>query len=177
MQRSIIYPEVITNIRDIQFIFGAEEKLGTEFENYIAELNDNLNVATARESGIARREKILGIKPLDTDSLEDRRLRLMLKWYERAPYTIRVLRQRLDSSLGAGNYVLNMDYGTLRCTCLVELTRKAMLNSVKSLLEDMLPLNIIYKVDLRYNTWEVIKKLTWGQLKEKTWGQIKEEVL
>lgn len=74
--------------------------------------------------------------------------------------------------------MLNIDLNTKTVFCLVELTRKRMQKSVIDMLDQMVPLDYLILVTLRYNTWENISEnLTWKQALQKTWYAIKEEVL
>lgn len=174
---NVQYPEVIINIREIKSCVAAGDKVGDVLERHLSELDNNITIKDAELSGIARRESILGIQPSDVASLEDRRLEVLLRWYDTPMYTEVTLRQKLDATLGAGQYVLTIDLDTKTVSCLVELTRSKMLKSINDMFEQMIPLDYLLSIGLRYNTWKVIKKLTWGELKRKAWGQIKEEVL
>lgn len=65
-----------------------------------------------------------------------------------------------------------------QATVSFELTRKRMQKSVIDMLDQMVPLDYLISVTLRYNTWENISEnLTWKQALQKTWYAIKEEVL
>lgn len=174
---NVQYPEVILNIKDVKAAIDAGDTVGKVLENCLDELDSNITIKDAAESGIAHRESILGIKPPDTSSLEDRRLEVLLRWYDTPVYTETTLKQKLDATLGAGQYKLTINLDTKTVSCLVELTRKQMIKSVQDLFEQMIPLDYLLSISLRYNTWEMVKKLTWGQLKERTWGQVKEEVV
>ena len=62
--------------------------------------------------------------------------------------------------------------------CLVELKRKAMFNDVSTLLEDIVPLNIIIDLKLRYNQYGgTLPKYTYAMLSKYTCKQVREEVL
>ena len=178
MHVNIEYPETVLGIRDIKASVDAGDKVGNILEKALLDLDNNICVKTSEESGIAHREKILGIKPLDTDSIEDRKLEVLFRWYDRPLYTETVLRQKLNAALGENQYILNIDLDTKTVLCLVELTRKRMQKSVIDMLEQMVPLDYLISVVIRYNPWEKIKKsMTWQQTLQKTWGMIKEEVL
>lgn len=71
---------------------AADRALGNEF------------IATADEYGIGRFEKILGIYPSDTDTLEARRMRVQNKWFNAAPYTIRMLAAKMTELLGGARF-------------------------------------------------------------------------
>ena len=178
MHVNVEYPEVILNIKDVKAAIDAGDKVGDILERALFELDNDICIRSSEESGIAHREKILGINPRDTDSIEDRRLEVLLRWYDSPLYTETVLRQKMDATLGENQYVLNIDLNTKTVFCLVELTRKRMQKSVIDMLDQMVPLDYLISVTLRYNTWKKISEnLTWKQALQKTWYAIKEEVL
>ena len=51
----------------------------------------NRFIATADEYGISRFEKLLQIYPDSRDDLETRRIRVLNRWFNAIPYTIRTL--------------------------------------------------------------------------------------
>ena len=90
-------PEVLRNYREFQKIFEAEEP---EFENSQNELSKVLKdffVEDASERGVRRWEKVLKITPKATDSLEDRKFKILSKLVKRLPYTHRILEQLLEA--------------------------------------------------------------------------------
>lgn len=178
MHVNVEYPEVILNIKDVKAAIDAGDKVGDILERALFELDNDICIRSSEESGIAHREKILGINPRDTDSIEDRRLEVLLRWYDSPLYTETVLRQKMDATLGENQYVLKIDLNTKTVFCLVELTRKRMQKSVIDMLDQMVPLDYLISVALRYNTWKKINEnLTWQQALQKTWYAMKEEVL
>ena len=178
MHVNVEYPEVILNIKDVKAAIDAGDKVGDILERALFELDNDICIRSSEESGIAHREKILGINPRDTDSIEDRRLEVLLRWYDSPLYTETVLRQKMDATLGENQYVLKIDLNTKTVFCLVELTRNRMQKSVIDMLDQMVPLDYLISVALRYNTWKKINEnLTWQQALQKTWRMMKEEVL
>lgn len=178
MHVNVEYPEVILNIKDVKAAIDAGDKVGDILERALFELDNDICIRSSEESGIAHREKILGINLRDTDSIEDRRLEVLLRWYDSPLYTETVLRQKMDATLGENQYVLKIDLNTKTVFCLVELTRKRMQKSVIDMLDQMVPLDYLISVALRYNTWKKINEnLTWQQALQKTWRMMKEEVL
>lgn len=177
MHVNVEYPDVVLDIREIREILAAGDDVGGAMEKALDELDRNICIKTSEESGIAHREKILGVKPLDTATLEDRRLEVLLRWYDSPLYTETVLRRKLDATLGEGQYVLKIDLDTKTVSCLVELTRIKMQKSVNDMLDQMVPLDYMIYVTVRYNTWEKIRQnLTWQQATQRTWKMMKEEV-
>ena len=134
-------------------------------------------VTTAGERGIARDEKIFKITPMDTDTLDERRFRVLARINAQLPFSVRRLRQQLETLCGADGYKLEVNGGVYTLTVKVALTAKRNQQAVEELLADIVPANMVCTTSLLYNTWEQIKKLTWGELKKLTWREIKEEVL
>ncbi len=177
MRVDVRYPEAVWQIRDVRAAIKAGDTVGELLEKRLEGLDADLTIKDAGEAGIARREKILGIAPLDTASLEDRRLEVLLRWYDIPLYTERTLCRKLDAALGEGNYTLTVDLDQKCITCQIELTRRLMLKSVQELLEQMVPLDYLFSVELRYNQYKDLKKYTYRQLKGKTWRQLRNEVI
>ena len=170
-------PEVLKNVRELDAIMDAENP---EIEDLWQACEDSMNdqfISEATENGIARREKMLGITPFATDTLDDRRFRLLSRYMEDIPYTRKSLINMLTSLCGEGGYQLVISRGTFTVSVKVALTAKKQVDSVRELLERILPYNMTFTVQLLYNTWGQIKDYTWGELKLLTWREIKEEAL
>ena len=176
---NVQYPDVVLNIKDVKAAIDAGDTVGEVLESHLDELDSNITIKDAKESGIAHRERMLGIKPLDTASLEDRRLEVLIRWYDNPMYTETVLRNKLDSVLGAGQYVLTVDIDNKTVSCLIELTRRMMIKSVNDLFEQMVPLDYLLDISLRYNQYHTIKEkgLTYAQMNAYTHKQLREEVV
>lgn len=176
--REIGWPIHLQNIKELMELDRVSDIQMLKLAQAIEDMEDDILISTATEKGIARREKILGITPLDTDTLEDRRLRVMSKWYDIYPYTQLDLARRLDLLCGSGQYVMSLDPNTMTLTVLLELTAKSQFQSVSDLLEKIVPVWIILDIRLRYNQWKKVKqKKTWNWAKARTWRQILEEVI
>lgn len=133
---------------------------------------------TATEEGIVRREKIYGIVPSDTATLEERRFALRLRAADSREYTEKYLRQQLDNLVGADNYRMTINYEELSMQLLLSLGSKAKETEVKKLLSAVVPLHINLAFSLLYNTWEqVTNGKAWDELKAKTWNDWKENPL
>lgn len=171
------YPEVVINIKDVKAAIDAGDKISDMVDRNLGELDNNITILTSEESGIARREKILGIQPPDTANLEDRRLEVLMRWYDTPLYTETTLRNKLDSVLGKGNYVLVIDLDKKLVECQIELTRRLMFKSVQELFEQMVPLDYLLSVVLRYNQHLTLHKFTHGQLKAYTHFSLRNDVI
>lgn len=177
MHVNVEYPKVVLKIRDVREAIEAGDKIGEMIERHLKELDNNITIWDSEESGIAHRERILGISPSDSASLEDRRLEVLLRWYDSPIYTERVLRSKLDSVLGEENYVLNIHLDEKLVECQIELTRHLMFKSVQNLFEQMVPLDYLINVTLRYNQHITLAPYTHAQLHNWTHFTLRNEVL
>lgn len=170
-------PEVLKNIWELDTIMRVEtsavQALWQACENC---MNDQF-ISEATENGIARREKMLDITPYATDTLDDRRFRLLARYNENMPYTRRSLANLLASLCGENGYELTVVTAKFTVGVKVALTAKKQEDSVRELLERILPYNMVFTVELLYNTWEKARPYIWGALSNITWKEMKEEVL
>lgn len=153
MRTKVVYPPHIWNIREIQANVTAGDLAGQLFEDHIQEVDDNLTILKSRESGIARREKILGIIPKTTDTLEERRLRVHLRWYNQEMYTEKSLQEKLDGALGAGNYEFTIYLEEKLIELKVSAGSETAYSSVKQLLEEVVPLDYLISVFMFSSIW------------------------
>lgn len=107
-------------------------------------------IVTADEWGISRFEGMLGIMPYERDTIEMRRTRLLSRWYNESPYTIRMLAAKLEQLLGGRhNFSLHPGfedgYGLL---VVVYSTDDSQVEELKYLLATMVPMNMA--VDIVY---------------------------
>lgn len=170
-------PEILLKTYEFPLLCDTEQP---EFDRLSAAADETLSdqfVETAGERGLARYEKIFGITPMDTDTLAERRFKVLAKINAQLPFSVRRLRQQLETLCGADGYKLEVNGAVYTLTVKVALTAKRNQQAVEELLADIVPANMVCTTSLLYNTWEQIKKLTWGELKKLTWREIKEEVL
>lgn len=168
MYIKVLYPPHIWAIDAVRKTVETGDVVGEVLEDHVREMEDNITILTSRESGIARREEILGIIPKATDSLEDRRIRVHLRWYNKEMYTERSLREKLDGALGTENYELTIDLEGKLVELKVSAASTSVYNSVKSLLEEVVPLDYLISVfmysstqnDLSYGTATVMRTVT-----------------
>ena len=178
-------PEVLRNYREFQKIFEAEEP---EFENSQNELSKVLKdffVEDASERGVRRWEKVLKITPKATDSLEDRKFKILSKLVKRLPYTHRRLEQLLEALCGEDGYLLEIVEDFVNGIRLynytvkvrVALTRKNMFDDVKILLQEVIPANHIIDLSLLYNQHFTVGQYKHGELSTWTHNYIRNGVL
>lgn len=141
MHIKVQYPDAVWNIKDVRLAVEAGDKVGARLEADLEELDNNIAITTSEESGIARREKILKINPPDTATLEERRLEVLLRWFQVPIYTETTLRRTLDAALTPERYTLQIDLDGKVVRCRILWMSKKVLKSMRDLFEKMVPLD------------------------------------
>lgn len=104
------YPHYERKVLEFQKIAQAEDFYLDDIELQRQKILMNQFVLTADSSGLSMFEQLYNIVPLSTDTLEDRRQRILLRIQLQPPYTLKFLLNQLDKIIGAGKYELTIDY-------------------------------------------------------------------
>lgn len=170
-------PGVLREVKELKALTAAENtetvKLWEELENVL----DDQFVNEFTLNGVKRWERILGIKALDTDTLSDRKFRILSRLNEQLPYTYKNLDAQLALLCGANGYKLILDNSAYALTVKVALTAKKKFTEVGNLLDRVVPCNIVISLLLMYNQHKTIQQFTHRQLKEFTHKQLREDVI
>ena len=167
-------------VRDYAEFKGISEAEQPEFESAWGSSDDLLNnqfISTAGNLGLSRWEKILGITPKGTDTLEDRRFRILTRLNEELPYTLPQLRKILETLCGSGNYSAEVMEGTYQLIVKIGLAAKNNFSDVESLLDRVVPQNLIVTLLQLYNTHAELGRFTHAQLAAYTHDQMRNEVM
>jgi hypothetical protein len=170
-------PGVLREIKEFKALSAAENTevigLWEELENVL----DDQFVNESTLNGVKRWERILGIKALDTDTLSDRKFRILTRLNEQLPYTYTNLEAQLNLLCGRDGYKLILDSSAYALTVKVALTVKKKYAEVSNLLDRVVPCNIVITLLLMYNQNSTLHQYTHVQLRHKTYGELREEVL
>ena len=174
MERKIIdyLPDVVRGYAEFIGIAAGQQK---EFERAWDRADSLLAdqfILTAGESGISRWESILDIVPKGTDTLDDRRFRVLTRLNEDLPYTLPKLREML-SNLCGGKYTAELIDYTLSVK--LGLAAKSNYSDVVTLLERVLPANMTADVSLLYNRYSMLTPYTHEQLHAYTHDELRTE--
>lgn len=170
-------PDVLKDVTEMRAIMDTETPVVKAIWAACEDCMNDQFITEATENGIARREKMLEITPPATDTLEDRRLRVLSRYNENIPYTRKGLAVILESLCGPDGYELSIVTADFTVSVKVALAVKKQQEIIEETLERVLPYNMVFTVELLYNTWEKVKPYKWGGLSPLTWREIKEEVL
>lgn len=170
-------PSILLKTYEFPLLCDTEQR---EFDRLNTAVDEVLNaqfVSTAGERGIERYEQIFSIVPQDTDTLDERRFRVLAKINAQLPFSIRRLRQQLATLCGEDGYKLELDGVRYTLTVKVALTAKRNQQAVEELLANIVPANMVCTTSLLYNQHADLTRFTHAQLALLTHFEIREEVL
>lgn len=179
MDRRLIdyLPFIIRDYAEFQRIMESQQPEFEQAWNTVDDLLDNQFISTAGNMGLSRWEKILGITPKGTDTLEDRRSRILVRINEELPYTIPQLRNILETLCGIGNYSAEVPEGTYNLIVKVGVAARKKFSDVEALLDRVVPQNMIVNLFQLYNTHAELGLFTHEQLAAYTHDHLRNEVI
>lgn len=144
-------PSFIQEYREIQKIMEIENPEIQEAENETEIIMNNQFIQTCNLKGIAKFESLMGITPLESDTLESRISRVLMRWNETSCYTFKVLIMKLNALCGINNYeiIRNINEYTMKIITHLELSGQT--DELDYLLSYMIPANIVITSENKMN--------------------------
>ena len=143
-------PPILLSTYEFPLLCRIEQPELDALDGSAKEVLDGQFVSTATERGLARYEAIFGIAPRDTDTLEDRRFRVLTKVNAQLPYTMRRLRQLLALLCGEDGFSVTCQYAEYTLMVRVELSARRNLEEAEALVKRMVPANLVVDYSLHY---------------------------
>lgn len=170
-------PEFLREVREYKAILtdAVQPEFAELFQAIETALNDQF-VQSASEYGVSRYEKMLKIPPNETNSLDDRKFTILTMMNEQLPYTMTSLKNRLGNLCGKDGYSVELDANKFTLKVRVALAARNNYNDVCTMLEKIVPANMIIDVSLMYNQHQTWDAYTHEQLKAYTHNQLRNEV-
>ena len=170
-------PLYVQEYQEIQAIMNAEQpEIDASWEAHESVWNNQF-IPTMEDAMLKKWEKILGITPGGTDTLEERRYRILLKFNAHLPFTYRSVKEKLDSLIGPGEYTFDVDNDNYTVTCKLALTSAKMYSATLEYLRAVCPANMVLNCYVKYNTHKIVRNFTHEQLAAYTHKYIREEDL
>lgn len=179
MERKLIeyLPDVVRDYAEFQGLTAGEQPEFEQVWDQADELLENQFILTAGNLGLSRWEKILGVVPKATDTLDDRRFRILARLNEELPYTVPQLRNILKMLCGEGNFSAEIETGTYELTVKIGLAAKSNFRDVETLLGRISPENLIINLSQLYNAHARLNQFTHAQLAAYSYYDLRNEVL
>jgi uncharacterized protein YmfQ (DUF2313 family) len=170
-------PQFMQVFREIATIMETEQfeidRLWMEAENALADQF----LLEATVNGVKRWESMLGISPKDTDTLDERRFRILTKLNQELPYTLRKLEQVLTNLCGVKGYVIELTAKEHHIKVKLAVGNHNNYSEVENILNKMIPANMTRNIELMYNTNAILSQFTHAQLSAYTHDQLRNEVV
>ena len=160
-------PEFLKAIKDFQAVGNSENPEFTLIWLKAGSWLKDRFISTMTEDGLSKMEQFLRIRPLDSDTEEDRRQRLLAIENKALPYTLRKLKEVLGNTSGEGNTDVLVEGFTVIIP--VKLASLRSLDFIRETAEQMIPMNMLLEIYVIYNRWRNFSKKTWEELKSVTW--------
>jgi len=136
-------PPFLQGYREMQAIMTAENP---EFQAVSDEgqvVLDNTFILYCNEDGIARFERMLGIYPLPSDPLEARQSRVLTRWNDAIPHTLKSFLSKLASLQGNNNIQITIYNDQYKIKVVTHLEKQGQQDDLAYLFKTVLPCNLV----------------------------------
>lgn len=166
-------PQIYKPIYDFR---GMCNSSGMELSKLYGRIHDILEdqfVNTCSEYVLAKWEKHLGITPNGTDTIDERRFRVLARLNDAPPYTDKYLEKRLNELCGEGYWRIHRDYDVYMLIVEVSLDSEANTETVLDMVRDIIPANLELEVRNYRSRHSELTAFTHEQLAAYTQDEIK----
>ena len=170
-------PKVISDTSEFQSISASENP---QINNLWASHEDVFNnqyITSLDEAGCSRWENILNITALGTDTLDDRRFRILAYVNADIPYTYKQLENMIENLCGSNGYTMELNNNDYKLIVRIAISVSKQFSEVEKLLKRVVPANILIDLELLYNQYKNYKTKTYGQLSAYKHKQLREDVI
>lgn len=170
-------PHYMQEYMEIKEIMKAEQPeidaLWSSVENAFADQY----ILDATVYGVSRWESMLGISPKDTDTLDERKFRILTRLNQELPYTLTRLKEVLTTLCGADGFTIDLQAAQYHIEIKLGVGNHSNYEEVQKLLNKMLPANLTQYIRLMYNTHSMVELCRHIDLAAFTHQQMRSEVL
>ena len=139
-------PEFISSINEFQELDKTVSIEVDELREKLLQLQNNQFIETANNEGLSRYEKLMGL-PSNGD-IELRRFNILNKYNSTIPFTMRWLNNMLNTTLGKGNFLLDMNYNQYTLTISIAKSKEQLMESLKRDLRKRIPANLVLNINV-----------------------------
>lgn len=139
-------PPFMQEYVEMQQIMQAEQPDIQALVDDTEKVKNNQFILTCDEDGISRFEEILGLTSYSEDSLESRISRVITRWNDSLPYTIRSLAERLKTLCGEDGYMITPNFNDYELDIWVRLSMSGQVDELDYMLNYIIPVNLVVNV-------------------------------
>lgn len=143
-------PEFLKDFREYKEIMNTEEIELEKLKSKNNSITDEIIISNATNDGISRFEKILGIKSNTNLTLENRKFLVKNKFFNRAPFTVEWLKNKLENLCGQDNYIIDIDISNKILNVQIGYMFDEATEELRKDLRNIIPANIILDVNFWY---------------------------
>lgn len=171
------WPGFLAELLDFQELAKAEQPELEEALAAVRSTPEDFFITTLTPEGAERWEQLLTLPVQQGGVLADRRFRILTKCTEQRPFTLPRLKELLGTLCGEDGFTVAMVGSSFTLTVRLALTAKQNYDDVGTLLERVVPENMVIDLSLLYNQHTVLAAFTHAQLLAYTHDQLRNEVL
>ena len=137
-------PEFISEVKEFQELNKVCSVEIDTLRSKIELLQDNQFIESANAEGLRRYEQMLGLS--SNNDLETRRFNILNKYNSTIPFTMMWLKNMLNTTLGKGNFLLDMNYKGYTLTIGIVASKEHFVSMIYDDLRKKIPCNLVLNV-------------------------------
>lgn len=139
-------PDFYRLIEDFRELDNTETIELDQLQGAVSQLFDDQFVLTSGLQATKRREQMLDIQADPTlETLDFRRRRIVNRYQTKPPFTVRYLQQQLDTLVGPGMTIVDIDVQSFLLTITANIDNASVFKEVLHTVETIKPANIVYQ--------------------------------
>lgn len=170
-------PPYMQEYLEIKAIMAAEQPEIDALWSSVEQTMADQFIMDSTEYGVMRWESMLKISPKATDTLDERKFRILTRLNQELPYTLIRLRETLTTLCGANRFVIDLEANKYHITIKLGVGNHNKYAEVENLLYKMLPANLTRAISIMYNTHRAVGLCRHMDLAAFTHEQVRNEVL
>ena len=167
-----LLPLVYHPIQDFKSMTNTCGRELSELYSGVTYILESQFISDASPEILAKWEKYLGVTPNGTDTLEERRFRVLAKLNDSPPYTDKYLVNKLTELCGTDNFRITRDYSNYNLTIELSLDSLANTETVRKLVRDIIPANLVLTVKEYHARYNEVGQFTHEELTAYTYDEI-----
>ncbi len=139
-------PEFISSIKEFQELDKACSMEIDELREKLSQIQNNQFIETASHEGLRRYEQLMGLP--STGDIELRRFNILNKYNSTIPFTMMWLSNILNTTLGKGDFLLDMNHSNYTLTISIVKSRGHLIEPLIQDLRRKIPANLILIINI-----------------------------
>ena len=137
-------PGFIGGIKEFQELDKTVSIEIDELRAKILQIQENQFIETASDEGLRRYEQLMRLP--STGDIELRRFNILNKYNSTIPFTMRWLNNMLNTTLGKGNFLLDINYNKYTLTISIVASKEHLIEMLYKDLRKKIPCNLVLNI-------------------------------